>query len=78
MIDGSSASGGSSGRAKSTFSRTFCRASSMFTSDSNSVTTEEYPSTEVEVSSLMSEIELSSSSILRVTKLSTSDGETPG
>ena len=50
----------------------------MFIEVSNSADTEEYPATEVEVSSLMSGIVLSSSSIFLVTRLSTSAGETPG
>ena len=50
----------------------------MSVDDSNSTMTFEYPSTEVDVSSLTSEIVFSSSSILRVTRLSTSAGDTPG
>ena len=47
-------------------------------SGSNSATTLEYPSTEVEVSSLMSLIVERSSSMMRVIWLSTSAGDTPG
>ena len=75
---GSSASDGISGRARSTFSLTLWSASSMLVEVSNSATTEEYPSTEVDVSSLRPEIVFSSSSILRVTRLSMSEGDTPG
>ena len=75
---GSSASSGSSGLARSTFSRICWSASSMLTVVSNSAVTLEYPSMEVEESSLMSEMVLSSSSMGRVTSVSMSAGDTPG
>ena len=75
---GSSASGGRSDFARSTFSRTLASAVSRSVSGLNSTAILESPSLVVELISLIPETALSSVSMGRVTSVSMSVGLTPG
>ena len=77
LITGSSASMGSSPLAKSTRSRTRCRATSLGTSGVNSTSIIESPSALLERISFIPRMPLSSFSIFIVTDVSMSSGETP-
>ena len=77
-IRGSSASGGRSGFARSTFSRTLASAVSSSVSGLNSTAMLEKPSLVVELISLIPETAWISVSMGRVTSVSMSVGLTPG
>ena len=77
-IEGSSTSSGSFGLTRPTRSRTRCSASSMMVSGSNSTTTMETPSAEVDRITLMFLSEASSFSMGIEMRDSMSSGATPG